>query len=72
MGTAERSVPSSGVGTPLVVDLGELRASDLPRVGGKAANLGELIAAEAPESDVDAQFGGPPRSVKLEITYLVV
>ncbi|QIG40947.1 phosphoenolpyruvate synthase [Microbacterium sp. 4R-513] len=29
----------------LVVDLAELSADDLPRVGGKAANLGELIRA---------------------------
>ena len=37
--------------TPLVVDLGELRAADLPRVGGKAANLGELMAAGLPVPD---------------------
>lgn len=29
---------------PVVLDLGYLRARDLPDVGGKAANLGELIA----------------------------
>ena len=48
MGTVERSVPSSAVGSSLVVDLAELRAGDLARVGGKAANLGELIAAGLP------------------------
>ena len=30
------------------MDLGELRAADLPSVGGKAANLGELISAGLP------------------------
>ena len=48
MGTVERSVPSSAVGSSPVVDLAELRAGDLPRAGGKAANLGELIAAGLP------------------------
>ena len=48
MATAERSAATSPVGSPLVVDLGELRAADLPRVGGKAANLGELISAGLP------------------------
>jgi pyruvate,water dikinase len=47
MGTVERSVPST-VGSSLVVDLAQLRAADLSRVGGKAANLGELIAAGMP------------------------
>ncbi len=37
--------------TPPVVYLGELRAADLPRVGGKAANLGELMAAGLPVPD---------------------
>ena len=37
--------------TPLVVGLGELRAADVPRVGGKAANLGELMAAGLPVPD---------------------
>src|SRR6185312_2476583 len=36
------------VGSPLVVDLGQLRAGDLARAGGKAANLGELISAGLP------------------------
>src|SRR5918993_1795639 len=48
MATAERSAATSPVGSPLVVDLGELRSADLPRVGGKAANLGELISAGLP------------------------
>jgi pyruvate,water dikinase len=48
MGTVERSVAPFVTGSPLVVDLGELRAADLPRVGGKAANLGELISAGLP------------------------
>lgn len=33
---------------PVVLDLGYLRARDLPGVGGKAANLGELIAMGMP------------------------
>lgn len=33
---------------PMVLDLGYLRARDLPEVGGKAANLGELIATGMP------------------------
>lgn len=33
---------------PVVLDLGYLRARDLPEVGGKAANLGELIALGMP------------------------
>src|SRR5687768_2228975 len=37
--------------TPLVVGLGELRAADVPPVGGKAANLGELMAAGLPVPD---------------------
>src|ERR687890_2119414 len=44
MTTAERPVTA----TSIVLDLGELRAGDLLRVGGKAANLGELIAAGLP------------------------
>ena len=48
MATAERSAATSTVGSPLVLDLGELRAADLPSVGGKAANLGELISAGQP------------------------
>ena len=48
MATAERSAAPSTVGSPLVRDLGELRAADLPSVGGKAANLGELISAGLP------------------------
>ena len=48
MATAERSAATSTVGSPLVRDLGELRAADLPSVGGKAANLGELISAGQP------------------------
>ena len=48
MATAERSAATSTVGSPLVRDLGELRAADLPSVGGKAANLGELISAGLP------------------------
>src|SRR6478672_7870500 len=48
MATAERSAATSTVGSPLVLNLGELRAADLPSVGGKAANLGELISAGLP------------------------
>ena len=48
MGTVERSPAPSAVDSSLVVDIGELRTADLPRVGGKAANLGELIAAGLP------------------------
>src|ERR687890_1407052 len=44
MATAERPVTA----TSIVLDLGELRVGDLLRVGGKAANLGELIAAGLP------------------------
>ena len=33
---------------PVVLDLGYLRARDLPGFGGKAANLGELIAMGMP------------------------
>jgi pyruvate,water dikinase len=32
-------------GEPLILDLAQLSAADLPSVGGKAANLGELIRA---------------------------
>ena len=48
MTIAERSAATSSVGSLLVRDLGELRAADLPSVGGKAANLGELISAGLP------------------------
>ncbi|MGZ8749395.1 MAG: PEP/pyruvate-binding domain-containing protein [Pseudonocardia sp.] len=47
MATTERSAAPSAVSS-LVVDLAELRAADLPHVGGKAANLGELISAGLP------------------------
>ncbi|MFP5345804.1 MAG: PEP/pyruvate-binding domain-containing protein, partial [Actinomycetes bacterium] len=33
---------------PLVLDLGQVRAADVPLVGGKAANLGELVGAGIP------------------------
>ena len=50
MAAVQPVVPSAPV--PLapvpVVDLGVLRAGDLARVGGKAANLGELLAAGLP------------------------
>jgi pyruvate,water dikinase len=48
MATAERSAATSTVGSPLVLGLAELRAADLPSVGGKAVNLGELIFAGLP------------------------
>ena len=52
MATTERREPPSSAATippaSPVVDLAALRAGDLPRVGGKAANLGELIAAGLP------------------------
>src|SRR6478752_626650 len=37
--------PSADDGSALVVDLAHLSADDLATVGGKAANLGELIRA---------------------------
>lgn len=48
MATAERAAATPTAGSLLVPDLGELRAADLPSVGGKAANLGELISAGLP------------------------
>jgi rifampicin phosphotransferase len=50
MATVERPAAATTTTQP-VVDLGKLRASDLPRVGGKAANLGELISAGLPVPD---------------------
>ena len=35
---------------PVVLDLGYLRARDLAQVGGKSANLGELIAIGMPSA----------------------
>ena len=32
----------------MIIDLEAVRATDIPRVGGKGANLGELIAAGLP------------------------
>ena len=32
----------------MIIDLGAVRATDIARVGGKGANLGELIAAGLP------------------------
>ncbi|MDT7581082.1 MAG: rifampicin phosphotransferase, partial [Pseudonocardiales bacterium] len=49
MATVDRAaavVPS--LAGEVVVDLAALRAGDLPRAGGKAANLGELISAGLP------------------------
>jgi pyruvate,water dikinase len=48
MAIADRFPTVSRIDTALVVDLGELRAGDLARAGGKAVNLGELIAAGLP------------------------
>src|SRR5690349_5802582 len=45
---ASSSGAASSLGAPLVVDFGELRSRDVARAGGKAANLGELIAAGFP------------------------
>src|SRR5690348_6622780 len=44
----DETVGTSADGPGLVVDLRELRRGDLARAGGKAANLGELIAAGLP------------------------
>ncbi len=43
---------------PVVLDLGYLRARDLPGFGGKAANLGELIAMGMPRSAGVRHFHG--------------
>ena len=48
MGTVEHPVATSQRVREVVVDLAELRAGDLARAGGKAANLGELIAGGLP------------------------
>ena len=32
----------------VIVDFGQIRARDLPLVGGKCANLGQLLAAGLP------------------------
>ena len=48
MAIADRFPTVSRIDTALVVDLGELRTGDLARAGGKAVNLGELIAAGLP------------------------
>ena len=40
--------PRATTTLPVVLDLGYLRSRDLPEVGGKAANLGELIAIGMP------------------------
>ncbi|MEO8084619.1 MAG: PEP/pyruvate-binding domain-containing protein, partial [Ardenticatenales bacterium] len=37
--------------TPLVLPFHAIRAADLPRVGGKGANLGEMAAAGFPVPD---------------------
>ncbi|MCH6471743.1 PEP/pyruvate-binding domain-containing protein [Sinomonas terrae] len=39
---------ASGAPSPLTLPLESLRAADLPRAGGKGANLGELLAAGLP------------------------
>ncbi|MCA9877379.1 MAG: PEP/pyruvate-binding domain-containing protein, partial [Thermomicrobiales bacterium] len=38
----------AGATLPMVLDLGYLRAHDLPEAGGKAVNLGELLAIGTP------------------------
>ena len=40
--------PRVAMAPPVVLDLGYLRTGDLPAVGGKAANLGELISIGMP------------------------
>ena len=47
----------------MIIDLEAVRATDIPRVGGKGANLGELIAAGLPVPGgfcvtADASFAG--------------
>ena len=37
----------------MIIDLEAVRATDIPRVGGKGANLGELVRAGFPVPDGD-------------------
>src|SRR4051794_1800062 len=48
MATVDHAAAAPPLVREVVVDLADLRAADLARAGGKAANLGELIAAGLP------------------------
>src|SRR4051795_1393134 len=48
MATVDHAAAAPPLAREVVVDLADLRAGDLARAGGKAANLGELIAAGLP------------------------
>lgn len=45
---APTTLAPDGVPTPLVVDLSEVSRANIPLVGGKGANLGEMLRAELP------------------------
>ena len=52
----------------MIIDLEAVRATDIPRVGGKGANLGELIAAGLPVPGgfcvtADASFAGQQQTI---------
>ena len=52
----------------MIIDLEAVRATDIPRVGGKGANLGELIAAGLPVPGgfcvtADASLPGQPQTI---------
>ena len=52
----------------MIIDLEAVRATDIPRVGGKVANLGELIAAGLPVPGgfcvtADASFAGQQQTI---------
>lgn len=52
----------------MIIDLKAVRATDIPRVGGKGANLGELIAAGLPVPGgfcvtADASFAGQQQTI---------
>src|SRR3954454_21114217 len=48
MATVDHAAAAPPLVREVVVDLADLRAGDLARAGGKAAKLGELIAAGLP------------------------
>ncbi len=51
MATVDHAAVAPPLASEVVVDLADLRSGDLARAGGKAANLGELIAAGLPVPD---------------------
>jgi pyruvate,water dikinase len=51
MATVDHAAVVPPLASEVVVDLADLRSGDLARVGGKAANLGELIVAGLPVPD---------------------